>query len=114
MPSYAHLLTADLNFKAIGPLVKTAKQLGAPYDAELQDFEALARRQAEEVNAEIVKQGGPAGVYEKQALALIAYLQRLGTDINRTEEKPAEVEPAGEQPSGEATTGGEAAAAPAE
>jgi cytochrome c oxidase cbb3-type subunit I/II len=98
MPSYDHLLTADLKFSAIAPLVKTAHFLGAPYDRELEESEAMARRQAEEIAADIVKQGGPAGVHEKQAIALIAYLQRLGTDIFRTEEAPAADVSPGEDP----------------
>ncbi|MCA9158173.1 MAG: cytochrome-c oxidase, cbb3-type subunit II, partial [Planctomycetales bacterium] len=88
MPSYDHLLTTDLKFSAIAPLVKAAHWLGAPYTNELEDSDALARRQAEEIAADIVKQGGPAGVHEKQAIALIAYVQRLGTDIFRTESAP--------------------------
>ncbi len=93
MPAYAHLLADDLNFKAIQPHVMAAYHLGAPYsDAELEQVEKLARRQAEEIAAEIVQQGGPAAMHEKQAIALIAYLQRLGTDLFRTEE-PEVAEP---------------------
>ncbi len=98
MPSYDHLLHQDIKFSAIGPLVSTAHKLGAPYEKELEEFEALARRQAEVIAADIVKQGGPAGVHEKQAIALIAYLQRLGTDIFRTEEAPATEPSPGEKP----------------
>lgn len=93
MPSFEHLLHQDLNFAAIGPLVKTAHQLGAPYEAELEEYEAMAHSQAEVITADIVKQGGPAAVYDKQAIALIAYLQRLGTDISRAP-AAAEVAPA--------------------
>jgi len=95
MPSYKHLLTEDLKFDAIAPHVQAAKYLGAPYSIEaLTDTEALARRQAEEVAAEIVEQGGPAAMHEKQAIALIAYLQRVGTDLFRTEEPAAPETPA--------------------
>jgi cytochrome c oxidase cbb3-type subunit I/II len=86
MPDYVYLLKKDLNFKNIQPLVNASHFLGAEYGEELTDAEGFARRQAEVVAAEIVKQGGPAGVQEKQAIALIAYLQRLGTDLFRTEE----------------------------
>lgn len=86
MPSYKYLLEADLKFSAIQPLVDAAHYLGAKYDSELTEAEGLARKQAEAIAAEIVKQGGPAGVHEKQAIALIAYLQRMGTDLFRTEE----------------------------
>jgi cytochrome c oxidase cbb3-type subunit I/II len=98
MPSYEHLLQEDIKFTAIEPLVRTAYMLGAPYEQELEECEALARRQAEEIAADIVKQGGPAGVHEKQAIALIAYLQRMGTDIFRTEEAPAQEASTGEAP----------------
>ena len=83
MPSYRHLLESDLNYKGIPPLVKTAHQLGAPYEDELENAISLAKTQAEKIAADIVSQGGPAATYDKQAVALIAYLQRLGTDPGR-------------------------------
>ncbi len=87
MPSYEHLLTDDIKFSAIMPLVKGANFLGAEYgEEELTDTEAHARQQAESIAADIVKQGGPAGMQEKQAMALIAYIQRVGTDLFRTPE----------------------------
>lgn len=92
MPSYEHLLSADLNFSGIPPLVNAAHLLGAPYEEELENGEELAREQAVGIAADIVKQGGPAGVHEKQAIALIAYLQRVGVDYFRTETAPAEAE----------------------
>jgi cytochrome c oxidase cbb3-type subunit I/II len=101
MPSYPHLLNDNLKFEAIPQLVNAAHMLGAPYDAEtLENAEQLARRQGEVIAAEIATQGGPIAVHEKQAVALIAYLQRLGTDLTR----PPEAEPAestGEEPAAE-------------
>ena len=95
MPEYGHLLTADLKFSAIQPLVNASSFLGAKYgEEEMTDAEAHARKQAEAVAADVVKQGGPAGVQEKQAIALIAYLQRVGTDLFRTEEPKKKDEPA--------------------
>jgi cytochrome c oxidase cbb3-type subunit I/II len=95
MPSYQHLLTDDLKFSAIRPHVEAAAFLGAEYtEQELTDTETVARRQAEVIAAEIVQQGGPAAVHEKQAVALIAYLQRLGTDLFATEEPADAVAPA--------------------
>lgn len=94
MPSYHHLLTEDMNYDAIAPHVKAAAYLGAEYtEEELNDTAAVAMHQAEYIAAEIVEQGGPAKTYEKQAVALIAYLQRLGTDLF-AEETPAEGEEA--------------------
>ncbi|NND98248.1 MAG: cytochrome-c oxidase, cbb3-type subunit I [Pirellulaceae bacterium] len=82
MPSYPHLLSEDLKFDAIAPHMKAAAFLGAPYtDEEIENCEAAARYQAEVIAAEIVAQGGPAAMHEKQAMAVIAYLQRMGTDL---------------------------------
>ncbi|WP_068133386.1 cytochrome-c oxidase, cbb3-type subunit I [Roseimaritima ulvae] len=95
MPDYRHLLQEDLNYDAIAPHVQAAAYLGAPYsDADLNDTAAVAMKQAESIAADIVQQGGPPLTYEKQAIALIAYLQRLGTDLYRTEEP--DVDEAGE------------------
>jgi cytochrome c oxidase cbb3-type subunit I/II len=93
MPSYQHLLTERLNFGEIGKRVEAAYFLGAPYDKELKDSEAMARKQSEVIAAEIIAQGGPVAYQEKlikdsTAIALIAYLQRVGKDLYRVEEAP--------------------------
>jgi cytochrome c oxidase cbb3-type subunit I/II len=86
MPSYTHLLQNELKFDAIGPHVKAAWRLGAPYTTdELENADQVASRQAEKIAADIVAQGGPPNTHTKQAIALIAYLQRIGTDLYRTD-----------------------------
>jgi cytochrome c oxidase cbb3-type subunit I/II len=95
MPSYNHLLVDDLKYDAIAPHVRAAAFLGAPYsEADLNDTKTVALKQGEKIAAEIVQQGGPTMTHEKQAIALIAYLQRLGTDAFRTEEPKTEAAPA--------------------
>jgi cytochrome c oxidase cbb3-type subunit I/II len=95
MPSYNHLLVDDLKYDAIAPHVRAAAFLGAPYsDADLNDTKTVALKQGEKIAAEIVQQGGPSMTHEKQAIALIAYLQRMGTDAFRTEEPKPEAAPA--------------------
>ncbi|MFO1062352.1 MAG: cytochrome-c oxidase, cbb3-type subunit I [Pirellulales bacterium] len=93
MPSYAHLLTTKLNFKAVPDRVKAATLLGAKYDFDIADSEKKAREQAESVTGELIKQGGPKDKQDElkdmQVIALIAYLQRLGTDISRPDAPPA-------------------------
>lgn len=91
MPSFEHLLTSKLKFEAIEPLMKAAQRLGAGYtEDELENFATNAQRQAEVLNAEMVSQGGPPVVFDRQAIALIAYLQRLGTDISRPAQPASE------------------------
>lgn len=85
MPSYDFLLSEDLDLEGITPLVAQAIEQGATYsESELSDAQALAFGQAERIAAEIVIAGGPAATYDKRAVALIAYLQRLGTDLLKT------------------------------
>jgi cytochrome c oxidase cbb3-type subunit I/II len=55
--------------------------LGVPYGRAVKSAEPMARAQAGAIAAELRSQGGPAGLEDKKIVALIAYLQRLGTDI---------------------------------
>jgi cytochrome c oxidase cbb3-type subunit I/II len=79
--------------------------IGVPYtDDEVAGGEAAAREQAQMIAEEIVEQGGPDGLADKEIVALIAYLQRLGTDITKPEPVAIEEEigPADQQPAAEA------------
>jgi cytochrome c oxidase cbb3-type subunit I/II len=93
MPSYEHLLKERLHFGEIEKRVQAAHFLGAPYDRELTESEAMARTQSEAIAAEIIAQGGPVTyngelIKDSTAIALIAYLQRLGRDLFRVDEAP--------------------------
>ncbi len=93
MPPYPWLLEKDLDYKSIPLRVKANMTLGVPYSQK--DYETAAehaRAQAQIIADEIVVQDGPTGLEEKQVVALIAYLQRLGTDIYKTPEAEVEAE----------------------
>jgi len=82
MPSYATLLEAELDFDAIPAKMRAMQRLGVPYDGgEIERAVALAREQAATIDREIEEQGGEAIYSETEVVALIAYLQRLGTDL---------------------------------
>jgi cytochrome c oxidase cbb3-type subunit I/II len=86
MPSYKHLLTERLNLKEIPKRVEAARFLGAEYEFELSEVEGIAQRQAEAIAADIIAQGGPVTfegelIKDSTAIALIAYLQRVGKDL---------------------------------
>ena len=82
MPSYPHFETQDLNFKTIPERVQAAAYLGAPYSEEvLNNSIDIAKAQAKQIADEIVQQNGPEGLEDKKVVAIIAYLQRLGTDL---------------------------------
>ncbi len=86
MPAYPWLLTDDLDFSVVQPRVDVMAMLGVPYGDALENAEKMARAQAATIGQQIVEQEGPAGLENKQIVALIAYLQRLGTDIFKTPE----------------------------
>jgi cytochrome c oxidase cbb3-type subunit I/II len=94
MPAYAWLLSDDLAFDRIQKSVDAMAMLGVPYGDAVLHAEPMARKQAAELAADIVAQGGPAGLESKKIIALVAYLQRLGTDIKKLP-APAQAAPAG-------------------
>jgi cytochrome c oxidase cbb3-type subunit I/II len=104
MPPYTWLLSKDLDFASIPTKLRAMRALGVPYDDEtVAHGEQLARAQALQVAERLMlqeaapvaptTQGGAASdprrdaplipnLENKQVIALIAYLQRLGTDAN--------------------------------
>jgi cytochrome c oxidase cbb3-type subunit I/II len=83
MPGYPGLLTARVDFDRIQSRVNALAMLGVPYGDAVSRAPELARAQAREVAARIAEQGGPRGLEDKEIAALVAYLQRLGTDLKR-------------------------------
>jgi cytochrome c oxidase cbb3-type subunit I/II len=82
MPPYPWLLSTPLDFGVIPASVAAQTTLGVPYAAaEVERAALLAREQAQRIAQDVVQQGGPRGLEDKQIVALVAYLQRLGTDI---------------------------------
>jgi cytochrome c oxidase cbb3-type subunit I/II len=81
MPTYAHLLTRELDFAGIQRRVDAMVMLGVPYGEAVRNAPEQARQQAGEVAARISAAGGPADMADREVVALIAYLQRLGQDI---------------------------------
>ncbi|CAG1772693.1 cytochrome c oxidase cbb3-type subunit I/II [uncultured bacterium] len=81
MPAYPWLLTDDLDTSTLASKITALRGIGVPYPAgyEQRAPEEL-RLQAEQIAAELMKSGAPAEP-NKEIIALIAYLQRLGTDI---------------------------------
>ncbi len=88
MPKYPWLLADNLDFSTVQPRVDAMAMLGVPYGEAVTSAERMAREQARAIAAEIRAQGGPGGLEGKQIVALVAYLQRLGTDIRKTPGSP--------------------------
>ena len=92
MPAYPWLYDTKLDTSLTKTKIAAMKTLGTPYSQqEVTDAEKNLRAQAKKITNELVEQGvtPPPNLEEKQIIALIAYLQRLGTDISKPT-KPGE------------------------
>jgi cytochrome c oxidase cbb3-type subunit I/II len=79
MPSYPHLLSDEIPWGTLQDRVDAMAMLGVPYGNI--NAQSLAHNQAGEVAGKLRSEGGPAGMDNKEVIALIAYMQRLGVDI---------------------------------
>ncbi|MEK6706615.1 MAG: cytochrome-c oxidase, cbb3-type subunit I [Bdellovibrionota bacterium] len=79
MPTYQWLLTGRTDFQILSRKLSVLKTLGVPYsDDDIAKAEEKARLQAAAIASELESQGAPKGTEDKEIVALIAYLQRLG------------------------------------
>ncbi len=88
MPVFSWLLTNDLDTSATVAKIKVLQKLGTPYP---EGYEQIAnedlRLQAKIIADHLRKDGiEQEGLERKEIIALIAYLQRLGTDIKKLPE----------------------------
>jgi len=83
MPPYPHLLENDLDLSQTREKMRTLALLGTPYSAsQIENAESLAREQAGTIASNLVQNtDATEEVAEKEIVALIAYLQDLGTDV---------------------------------
>jgi cytochrome c oxidase cbb3-type subunit I/II len=77
------LLEDELDLSTLNRKIKVQRMLGTPYseDEEANAVE-IARAQAAVISAEL-ERDGVTGMEDREIIAMIAYLQRLGTDIKK-------------------------------
>lgn len=81
MPKYPWLITDDLDVSDTKAKIEALQKIGVPYPVGFGDIaEEDLRKQAELITNDLLKNGANVTT-EKEIIALIAYLQRLGTDI---------------------------------
>ena len=81
MPNYKWLVENTLVTGTLQAKMKAMKTLGVPYtDEEIANGVATAGAQAKVITEDLMKSGVPAEVGDKELVALIAYLQRIGVD----------------------------------
>ncbi len=86
MPPYAWLLENRVNYALLPSKIRTLQKLGTPYpegydEKAIDDYFKQADKIVSELNAQGVQHENP----EAEIIALIAYLQRLGTDIKKVD-----------------------------
>ena len=114
MPEYSWLEKKKLDFNSVPLRVKAMRILGVPYTLEQeQTAKEHAKAQAQQVAQSIVD--GSAGdtsvtvdaLKDKQVVALIAYLERLGTDLYKTPPADTPTEGQADQSASAETRAGE-------
>jgi cytochrome c oxidase cbb3-type subunit I/II len=90
MPTYPWLLRDPLGTGRTAAKVRAMRTLGVPYTPQEVDTAVdTLRGQAREIAAELAN-AGVQGTEDKEIVALIAYLQRLGTDLKKAPVAAAE------------------------
>ena len=84
MPPYSWLLTQDLDTSSTAAKIRAMQTLGVPYPKGFDlTANSILMQQADSIAADLQRNKVPAES-NKEIIALIAYLQRLGTDIKAT------------------------------
>jgi cytochrome c oxidase cbb3-type subunit I/II len=87
MPPYPHLLEDKLDLSYTVTKLKAMREMGVPYtDKDIANALEELEKQAREISTNIFNESKLEVDHETQIIALIAYLQRLGTDINKIDE----------------------------
>ncbi len=83
MPRYHFLLEDKLDLSLLTRKIHVMRMLGVPYtDDEEHNAMSMAEAQALAISKEL-QRDGVEGMENKDVIALIAYLQRMGTDIKK-------------------------------
>ncbi len=94
MPAYPHMLEKSIDFGAVQSRVDAMVMLGVPYGDAVKNAEAMSKAQAQAIAKVLSEQmytepkdsakreQAAVQYQDKEIVALIAYLQRLGIDIN--------------------------------
>ncbi len=83
MPPYPWLLTQQLDGSTTQAKLRAMQKLGVPYeDYQVDEANADLQKQARQISRNLAKEGIRVAP-DREVVALIAYLQRLGTDIKK-------------------------------
>jgi cytochrome c oxidase cbb3-type subunit I/II len=87
MPPYPWLFRKKTGYKMLPRKMEVMKALGVPYDQnQIDNSIEIAKQQAAQITSDMADAGVEMKMQDKQIIALIAYLQRLGIDINKPDQ----------------------------
>lgn len=92
MPPYAWLIKDNLDTSLTQAKIKAMQKLGVPYvEEDVVKAEERLHQQAVSIAAQLVSEGvkDSGDLQNKEIIAMIAYLQRLGTDARASLEHPS-------------------------
>ena len=94
MPRYTWLFDSKIDYKTLVKKLTVLRKLGTPYeDEEIATSVENAKEQALSIAEDLEQTGGiPIEVQEREVIALIAYMQRLGIDYGSLEPEEDEEE----------------------
>lgn len=82
MPPYPWLFQKKTGYAILPKKLSVMKALGVPYtDAQIENAVSDAKTQAKQITERLAESGVDAKMENKQIIALIAYLQRIGIDL---------------------------------
>ena len=92
MPRYSWLLTQKIDTNALPSRIGALRKIGVPYPAGFEYGEAQKDWSAQAAKVVMtLKVGSVEAPPDREVIALIAYLQRLGMDIKAVPSVPAAV-----------------------
>jgi cytochrome c oxidase cbb3-type subunit I/II len=84
MPMYPWLFKDKIDYGTMTKKLQVMKSVGVPYSLdEVNNAADLARAEARQISEGLKTQGVPAGYEDREIVALISYLQRLGADFKK-------------------------------
>ncbi|MGH7972111.1 MAG: cytochrome-c oxidase, cbb3-type subunit II, partial [Limisphaerales bacterium] len=82
MPNYPWLLSQKLDSEVIGDRMRALRKVGVPYtDEQIQNAPKSIGEQSKKIVTNLAVGSIPNAPADREIIAVIAYLQRLGTDI---------------------------------
>ena len=86
MPRYTWLFDNKTDYASLPKKMEVMQALGVPYSKEeIDNSIANAKEQAEVIKTDLVSAGVPEKIVDKEVVALIAYMQRIGVDYSKSE-----------------------------